>query len=54
MKLKEATTIAGTKLALKVDGKTLTVGGANVVTADVLAGNGVIHVVDTVIVPASN
>ena len=54
VKLTEATTIGGTKLALKVDGKTLTVGGAKVTAADVLAGNGVIHVIDTVIVPASN
>ncbi|MBX3464982.1 MAG: fasciclin domain-containing protein [Planctomycetes bacterium] len=53
VKLKEAKTIGGTTLALQYDGKTLTVGGAKVVTTDVVAGNGVIHVVDAVIVPAN-
>lgn len=54
MKLDEATALDGTKLALKKSATGLTVGGANVVTTDVLAGNGVIHVVDAVILPASN
>jgi uncharacterized surface protein with fasciclin (FAS1) repeats len=53
-KLKEATTIGNTKLMLQFDGKVLTVGGSKVVTADVLAGNGVIHVVDSVILPTAN
>ncbi|MEO6596100.1 MAG: fasciclin domain-containing protein [Planctomycetota bacterium] len=53
VKLTEAKTIGGTKLALKVEGKTLTVGGAKVVKADVTASNGVIHVIDAVIVPAN-
>jgi uncharacterized surface protein with fasciclin (FAS1) repeats len=34
------------------DGHVL-VNGANVVTADVAASNGVIHVIDTVLVPAA-
>jgi transforming growth factor-beta-induced protein len=51
VKLTEATTIAGTKLALAVKGKSLTVGGSTVTAADVIAGNGVIHVVDAVILP---
>jgi transforming growth factor-beta-induced protein len=51
VKLTEATTIAGTKLALAVKGKSLTVGGSTVTAADVVAGNGVIHVVDAVILP---
>ena len=54
MKLDEATSIGGTKLAIKKSATGLTVGGANVVTADVCAGNGVIHVVDAVILPPSN
>ncbi len=54
--LDQATTIGGTKLALSFDKakKTLSVGGAKVVAADVVAGNGVIHVVDAVILPAQN
>ncbi len=54
MKLDEATALDGTKLALKKSATGLTVGGANVVATDVCAGNGVIHVVDAVILPASN
>lgn len=55
VELTEAKTIGETKLVLSYDKKTkvLTVGGAKVVTADVVAGNGVIHVVDSVILPAS-
>ncbi len=53
IKLTEAKTIGGTLLKLQYDGKTLRVGGAKVVTTDVMAGNGVIHVVDAVIVPAN-
>ena len=54
VKLTEASTIGGTKLALKVEGKSLMVGGAKVVAADVMAGNGVIHVIDAVLIPAAN
>jgi transforming growth factor-beta-induced protein len=53
VKLTEAKTIADTKLTLKVEGKDLMVGGAKVVAADIVAGNGVIHVVDSVILPAA-
>lgn len=46
----EADTVAGLKLAIDAtDG--VVVGGANVVTADIEASNGVIHVVDAVILP---
>ena len=51
VKLTEAATIGGTKLMLKVDGKTLCVGGAKVIAADIMAKNGVIHVIDAVLVP---
>jgi uncharacterized surface protein with fasciclin (FAS1) repeats len=54
VKLTEATTINGTKLNLKVEGKSLMVGGAKVTAADILAGNGVIHVIDAVLIPAAN
>ena len=39
----------GGPVAVALDGETLTVGGANVVTADIEACNGVIHVIDAVI-----
>ena len=51
VKLDRAKTIGGTELQLAVHGKTLTVGGANVTQADVIAGNGVIHVIDAVLLP---
>lgn len=51
VKLTEASSIGGTKLKLAVDGKVLRVGGAAVVQADIEAKNGVIHVVDSVILP---
>jgi uncharacterized surface protein with fasciclin (FAS1) repeats len=47
------TTANGGKLDVVVrDGRVL-VNGANVVTADVVASNGVIHVIDTVLIPTA-
>jgi pentapeptide MXKDX repeat protein len=46
-------TLAGTELPVTVDGNTITIAGAEIVEADVFATNGVIHVIDTVIEPAS-
>lgn len=45
------TTLEGTDLTVNVDGSTITVGGAEVVQADIEAGNGVIHVIDGVLQP---
>lgn len=45
------TTMEGTDLTVSVDGSTITVGGAEVVQADIEAGNGVIHVIDGVLQP---
>ena len=45
------TTMEGTDLTVSVDGSTITVGGAEVVQADLEAGNGVIHVIDGVLQP---
>lgn len=53
VKLKSAKTVNGKELALDASSGTLKVGGANVVQADVAASNGVIHVVDTVILPST-
>ncbi|MFY7896531.1 MAG: fasciclin domain-containing protein [Phycisphaerales bacterium] len=44
-------TLAGQRVDLKAD-KGVTVDGAKVVTADIAASNGVIHVIDTVIMPS--
>ena len=45
-------TAAGKPLAITVDGDTVMVGNAKVVTTDIETSNGVIHVIDTVLVPA--
>ena len=44
-------TVNGKEVAVKVDGDTVMVGKAKVVKADVAASNGVIHVIDTVLLP---
>ena len=43
--------LAGTELPVTVDGDVITIGGANIVEADIFATNGVIHVIDTVLAP---
>ncbi|NEP06423.1 MAG: fasciclin domain-containing protein, partial [Okeania sp. SIO4D6] len=44
-------TVEGSKVNIDVSNSGVKVGKANVVKADVPASNGVIHVIDTVIVP---
>lgn len=51
--LESAPTALGRSLRIRVDDGTVRVNGARVVKADVGASNGVIHVIDKVIVPAS-
>ena len=46
-----APTVNGKTLTLKTDGAGVTVNGAKVTTADVVGSNGVIHVIDTVLLP---
>jgi len=46
----KATTVQGSDVTIMTEGG-VTVGGANVVTADIEASNGVIHVIDAVIMP---
>ena len=46
------TSVSGESLAVAVDGATLSVNGANVLTADLEFAQGVVHVVDTMFVPA--
>jgi len=53
MKASEATTLQGQKLTLEVSGDTLMINNAKVVAADVKASNGVIHVIDTVLLPSA-
>lgn len=51
VKLKSAKTVEGSAVKIAVKGKTVMINGAKVVTVDVEARNGVIHVIDTVIMP---
>jgi uncharacterized surface protein with fasciclin (FAS1) repeats len=44
-------TVNGKDASIKVDGGKVTVGAANVVKTDIAASNGVIHVIDTVLIP---
>ena len=51
VKLDSATTVNGADIAIKVDDSGVAVNDANVIKTDIGASNGVIHVIDTVILP---
>jgi uncharacterized surface protein with fasciclin (FAS1) repeats len=51
VKLKDAKTVQGSSVKIAVNGGTVSVDNAKVVKTDVAASNGVIHVIDTVIMP---
>jgi uncharacterized surface protein with fasciclin (FAS1) repeats len=51
MKLTEANTVAEKPLEISKSGKKLMVGKATVTKADIVASNGVIHVIDEVLIP---
>jgi uncharacterized surface protein with fasciclin (FAS1) repeats len=53
VKLTEATTVEGSKVKIKVVDGNVMINDAKVTTADVKASNGVIHIIDTVILPPS-
>lgn len=53
VKMTSAKTVAGDSLTISSSGGSVTVNDAKVVTADVAASNGVIHVIDTVLIPAA-
>ena len=54
VKLTEAKMIQGTSATIKMSGETVMVNNATVTTADIAASNGVIHVIDTVLLPPAN
>ena len=49
--LSEAQTVAGMPVSIEVRDGTVYVAGSKVVTVDIMASNGVIHVIDTVMLP---
>jgi uncharacterized surface protein with fasciclin (FAS1) repeats len=51
VEMSEAETVNGKKVKIAIEGGTVMVNDAKVVTADVNASNGVIHIIDAVILP---
>ncbi|GIU79323.1 MAG: hypothetical protein KatS3mg005_2561 [Bryobacteraceae bacterium] len=51
VKLKEAKTVQGSAAKIKVSGGEVMIDNAKVVKTDIICDNGVIHVIDTVILP---
>jgi len=51
VKLDSATTVNGQTVGIQVMGDTVRIDGATVTATDIYASNGVIHVIDTVIIP---
>jgi uncharacterized surface protein with fasciclin (FAS1) repeats len=54
VKLKEAKAVNGMMGKIKVNGKTVMINDATITTTDIAASNGVIHVIDTVLLPPAN
>lgn len=53
VKVSSAKTVSGDPLPIQVNGSTVMAGKAHVVKTDIAASNGVIHVIDTVLLPPS-
>jgi len=51
VKLTSATTVNGSDVSIKVSDNGVSIDNANVIMTDIKASNGVIHVIDTVILP---
>ncbi|MEM8666134.1 MAG: fasciclin domain-containing protein [Planctomycetota bacterium] len=52
VKLNGATTVNGQRVDIKLDGSSVMIDGATVVATDIECDNGVIHIIDSVILPA--
>jgi uncharacterized surface protein with fasciclin (FAS1) repeats len=50
----KATTLQGSEVEFTVSGTSVKVNSSNVILADVIASNGIIHVIDTVLIPPAN
>ncbi len=50
-KVTEATTVQGADVTIDATGETPTINGATIITTDVETSNGVIHIIDAVILP---
>ena len=49
--LRSAKTLAGPTVRIRVTGKTVRINSAQVTKADVMASNGIVHVIDRVLIP---
>jgi uncharacterized surface protein with fasciclin (FAS1) repeats len=49
--LRSAKTLAGPTVKIRVDGKTVRINTAKVAKANVMASNGIVHVIDRVLIP---
>lgn len=54
VQLNAATMVQGSDVMVTVDGDTVRINDAQVIITDIQAANGVIHVIDTVLVPSQN
>jgi uncharacterized surface protein with fasciclin (FAS1) repeats len=54
VKLAGAKSLNGQRIDVKVDGAKVSVDGANVVATDIACSNGVIHIIDSVILPSED
>lgn len=54
LKAGKAATVAGAEVTVKIKGKNVNINNAKVTQADLKASNGVIHVIDTVLLPPAN
>ena len=54
IKVKGAASLNGQRIDVKVDGGTVTVDSSKIVKTDIACSNGVIHVIDTVMMPATD
>ena len=52
-KLDSAKTVNGSQIAIKPSGKTLMINKSKVIKADIKTSNGIIHVIDAVLIPES-
>jgi uncharacterized surface protein with fasciclin (FAS1) repeats len=53
-RMDEAKTVSGKSIDVQVEGSSVKVNDANVTATDIAASNGVIHVIDRVILPPKN
>jgi uncharacterized surface protein with fasciclin (FAS1) repeats len=54
LKAGKVPTVAGADVTVKISGKNVTVNNAKVIKTDLKASNGVIHAIDTVLLPPAN